>query len=477
MNTVQRIAKNTGVIIAGNIVNKAISLVVVIFLARYLGTAGYGKYAFVFAFLMFFGIITDLGINTILVREISRDKSLASKYIGNAAIMKLILSLSAVVLAMVVITILPYPADTMTYIYIMSLTLLFGSFSGLYSTMFQVNLKMEYSVVANLIDRILSASVILCIIFFHGSLLQIMIALMFSNLIGLLVTYLYSKNFVRMKFEIDFDLWKFFVKESWPLALTAIFITIYWRIDQIMLSMMQGDVAVGYYAAAVNLTEIFGIIPSAFAISVFPLISEYFKTSKSLHEKMYQLSFKYMVMIIIPIAMGTMLLAKPTVRLIFGEQFLPSASALQILMWSNVFAFIGVINKRILISANKQKIDFVFTSTSAIVNIILNLLLIPIYGIVGAGIATAISYGVGPVMGFFLSATRDYSISAFRSMVEPVVASLVMSVYIYYVLSSNLLWSIITAPILYFGVLFLIKGITREDIEMIKGLTHLREVA
>jgi len=157
MNTVQRIAKNTGVIIAGDFVNKAIGLLVVIFLARYLGAVGYGKYAFVFAFLTFFGIITDLGINTILVREISRDKSLAAKYIGNAAVMKLILSLSAVVSAAIIITLMPYPADTTTYVYIMSLTLLFNSFGMLYSRIFQVELKMEYWVIANLVDRILSA--------------------------------------------------------------------------------------------------------------------------------------------------------------------------------------------------------------------------------------------------------------------------------------------------------------------------------
>ena len=82
MNTVQRIAKNTGVIIAGDVLNKAIGLLVVIFLVRYLGAVGYGKYAFVFAFLTFFGIITDLGINTILVREISRDKSLQQNTSG-----------------------------------------------------------------------------------------------------------------------------------------------------------------------------------------------------------------------------------------------------------------------------------------------------------------------------------------------------------------------------------------------------------
>ena len=169
MSTVQRVAKNTGVVIAGDLIFRMISLFVIIYLARYLGTVGFGKYNFVFAYLSFFGIITDLGLQTILVREMSRDASITPKLIGNAFIIRLILTIFAVVLSMIVITLMSYPADTTSYIYMAAFTLFFISFSDFYATIFQANLRMEYKIIARLVFRILSAVLILWIIFFPKS--------------------------------------------------------------------------------------------------------------------------------------------------------------------------------------------------------------------------------------------------------------------------------------------------------------------
>jgi O-antigen/teichoic acid export membrane protein len=172
-----------------------------------------------------------------------------------------------------------------------------------------------------------------------------------------------------------------------------------------------------------------------------------------------------MVILIIPIAVGTTLLAEPIISFFYKDQFLPSISALQILVWSEVFVFIGVVNNHILIASNKQKIDFIFTSNSAVINVLLNLLLIPKYSFVGAAVATVISYSVGPIMGVFIPATRDYSTAAFKSMIKPFIASIGMGGYICYVSSFNLMFLISTSSIIYFGMLLLIKGLTKEKEE------------
>ena len=124
MNTVQRVAKNTGVVFVGDIIFRTISLVVTLYLARYLGTVGFGKYSFVFAYLSFFLVITDFGLHTILVRDMSRDKSSAPKLIGNAYFIKLVLTVFAVVLSVIVISLMSYPPDTTSYIYVATFTLL-----------------------------------------------------------------------------------------------------------------------------------------------------------------------------------------------------------------------------------------------------------------------------------------------------------------------------------------------------------------
>jgi len=198
LSTVRRVARNTGIIIVGDIVFKLISLVVTIYLARYLGTAGFGKYNFVFAYLAFFNILTDLGLQTILVREMSRDPSITPKLIGNAYIIRLILTVIAIISSIVVISLMSYPADTTTYVYIASLTLLFVSFSDFYRTIFEANLRMEYNITAKLVFKFLSAVLILWIIFAKGTLLHIMIALVLSEMVKTLLNYSFSRKFVPL---------------------------------------------------------------------------------------------------------------------------------------------------------------------------------------------------------------------------------------------------------------------------------------
>ena len=154
MDTVRRVAKNTGVILVGKIINGSIGLVTVIFLARYLGPGSFGIYSFIFAYLGFFVIITDLGISLILIREISRDRAKGDRFIGNAIIIKIILSLFAFGLACLIISFLHYPFNTKLLIYIASLSFLL-SFRSLYGLIFQVNLRMEYPLLVSIATNLL----------------------------------------------------------------------------------------------------------------------------------------------------------------------------------------------------------------------------------------------------------------------------------------------------------------------------------
>jgi O-antigen/teichoic acid export membrane protein len=250
---------------------------------------------------------------------------------------------------------------------------------------------------------------------------------------------------------------------------------IYSRIDQIMLFKMKGAKAVGYYAAAVKLTEIFNIIPVAFMTSIFLLFSKYFVTSQEKLEKTYKLSFKYLSTAIMPIAVGISILSEPIIRLIYGEQFLGSSLALRILIWSEVFVFLGSVHISILISVGLQKLDFIFTSSGAIVNIILNLLLIPHYGIVGASIATVISYGLGVPLSCALKKTRSYGKALANSTLKPLIAAGMMGCFTYltFVLGLSLIAATLFSIIAYLVFIILLKGLNREDLEYFRKIVTL----
>jgi O-antigen/teichoic acid export membrane protein len=349
MSTLQRVTRNTGIIIGGDLIFRLISLVVTIYLARYLGTAGFGQYSFVFAYLAFFGVITDLGLQTILVREMSRDASTVPKLIGNAYIIRSILTVFAVLLSMIVISSMSYPVDTTTYVYVASFTLLFISFSDFYATLFQANLKMEYREIAKLAFKIISASLILWIIFSHGTLMQVIIALVFSEMVKTLISYYFSRKLVRPRFEIDFGLWSYLFKEALPIALAGVIFIIYFRIDVVMLSMMQGDAAVGIYSAAYKLSDPFSLIPIALLTSMFPIMAASFKAPEERLIRIYKLCVRYLFIILFPIAIGTIILADKIIFLIYGNEFYGSATALSILIWAFVFTSAGYVLTNILI--------------------------------------------------------------------------------------------------------------------------------
>ena len=157
------------------------------------------------------------------------------------------------------------------------------------------------------------------------------------------------------------------------------------------------------------------------------------------------------------------------ITIFYGKDFLSSSPALCVLIWAEVFVFMGVVNNSILISANKQKIDPIFTGTSALVNIILNLILIPKYSYTGAAVASLIAYSAGPILGYFIPATRIYSRCMLYYSLKPILASLIMVGLIFNIRFS--FWiSIFVAPFVYLVTMYIIKGLRKDDIRLVKSL-------
>ncbi len=476
LNTVQRVAKNTGIVIAGDVIFRVISLFITIYLARYLGIVGFGKYSFVFAYLAFFGVITSLGLNTILVREMARDPSMTSKLIGNAYIIKILLTVFAIVLSLIIITLLPYPADTTNYVYIAAFTLLFLSFSDLYGTIFQANLRMEYRIIAKLVFKVLSGGLILWIIFSQGTLTQVILALVFSEMVKTLISYRFSRKIVRAQFDIDPGLLKYLVKVSLPLAFSSVIITIYYHIDIVMLSLMQGDASVGIYSAAYKLSEPLSLIPSAFMVSLFPIMSASFKNSKERILKSYRLGIRYLLIIALPIAMCITLLSDKIILLIYKAPFAESATVLQILIWVLVFISLHYVLTNILISIEKQKLYMICTGLCAIVNLTLNFILIPILSYNGAAIATVATNVVLFMASFYFVSKHLFILPIHKLIVKPVIGCFAMGAFIYcFVDFINVFLLVPLALVVYLAALLALRTFTKEDIDIVKNALSYRK--
>lgn len=474
MGTVHKVIKNTGVTLLGNLIFRLASLIVVIYLAQYLGVEDFGKYNFVFAYLTFFGIITDLGLGDISVREMSRDDNNIPKIIGNVYIIKLILSIFSILLLIFVTLVMEYPVDTTMYIYAASATLLFQSYSDIYRSLFQATLRMEFEVLAKLIAKLISIFLILYIMFIHGTLFQIILILTLSELIRALISYSFSRSIKRASFDIDSSLWMHLFKESLPIALSGLFLIIYHRIDVVMLSMMlsEGNLAVGLYSAAYKLSETLGVIPYAITASLFPVMSNSFKNSEDVLIKSYEFGYKFIILIMLPITVGTTLISDKIILLIYDNSYLGSITALQILVWATFLASVNYLMVVLSISINKQRLNTLLMGFCVIANIAMNYLLIPQYSYNGASIATVATELFLFVLMFYLVSKNLKPIPIHKISIKIGIANLIMGIPVYYLnnfTTLNLFLIISFAIIVYIVALFALKVFSYEEKKVIKG--------
>lgn len=409
MNIVQRIAKNTGVLLVSQVVSYILGFFYVMYAARYLGAAGFGILSFALAFTGIFGVFTDLGLRPLTVREVARNKSLAPKYLANVSAMKIILVSITFGLIALIINLLGYPKQTIKVVYLIALSVIFTAFSGMFYSIFQAFEKMEYQSLGQILNSALMLSGVIFAIR-QGFSVVGFASLYFIASIAVLG---YSLAVLRWKFsnptlawsprkiEIDWSFWKPTIKEALPFGLSAIFVTVYFWIDTVMLSLMKGNEAVGWYNAAYRFVYVLLFIPGAYFSSIYPIMSKFYKTSEDSLKFSYKKSLKYILIVAYPIAIGVTLFANKIILLVFKEEFTPSIPALQILVWAVFFSYLAHATLYTLNSINRQIIYTKVTSLAMVLNIILNLIFIPSFSFIGASLTTLFTEFIGFFLMFY----------------------------------------------------------------------------
>jgi len=472
-NIVRRAAANTGIIFFGQILSKLISLVVIVYLARYLGKVGFGKYSLVFAYLGFFSVLVDFGLGQILVRELAGTEKPDRILFGNAIMMKLVLSVFSVILAWSIALFLNYPLSTKILIFIASFSLLFSyqspSFGDVFTTIFTVNLSRVYVTIIDLLSRSLIGASILLLIFYRRSLTEIILVNILGLFPGFLVLIYISQKFLRPQFSLDFKIWKFLLKESFPLALSSIFVMVYFRIDVILLSLWKGEGAVGLYSAAFKLTEAFTLLGSALTITLLPVASHYYKSVRESFEMAYRLSLKYVAILMIPIGIGAGFYSHQIINLLYGAKFSSSSSALAILIWAELFMLLNMSITTFLISTYRQNIFSIAAFSLMIINVGLNYFLIPSFSFIGASIATLLTEGVFTVFGLVYLAKFE-GLYPSPSLVKLIPVNILFILFLF--LFAHLpLFSVVSVSIFVYPILLLVfRNIDNVELDILKKI-------
>jgi O-antigen/teichoic acid export membrane protein len=405
----RKIAENTFWLFFGRVLIGILHLATMALLARYLGVANYGKFVFALAFLAFFNVLSVFGVDTVLIREISRNKTAASRLIGCGFIIKIFFSFLAITLTIFFTILLDISTESSKIIFILSLAIGFNIFRTP-KIIFEVYLKSQYLVFIELTGKALALTFVYIASALEFNLYIVAFVILLSEIPPLILFIKISKKFTTLSIIWDTVTIKYLLKECWPLATMAILVTLYYRIDTIMLSFLKGDEAVGYYNGAYIILSSLLLLPDAFVRSIFPLMSDFYQTGILSLAKTFIRSFKYLITAAILIVCIGFMLSKEIILFLYGDDFLPSASALEILIFAGGIIFISTLVSTTLTAVNKQRINMWLALINVFCNIVLNLLLIPKWSYIGASIATVITEGIGCVLAFMIN-LKNFEIS------------------------------------------------------------------
>ena len=384
---------NTSWLLGERILRMAVSLFVGIYVARYLGPERFGLLSYTLSFVLLFSSLASFGLDDILVRELVKQPKQRNDLLGSVFWLKIC---GTLVMGTAIALVLQFKLeDQQTYWMIALITfgLLFQA-TNVVDFYFQSQVQSKFAVRAQAFQLFVTSLFKIYLVWNQAELIWFAFALMLDQAV-VAVLFLLVYNWKVEWFPFFSFRWtqaKKLMKDAWPLIFAGMVVSVYMKIDQVMLKEMLNTKSVGVYAAAVKLCEAWYFVPTAVIASLFPAVIEARKKSEPLYEERVQKLYDLMVWGSVAVALPTTLLADWIILILYGADFQEAAVVLRIYIWAGVFVSLGVASSKWLVAENLQRYSFYITALGAVLNISCNFWLIPIYGIKGAALATIISY-------------------------------------------------------------------------------------
>ncbi len=381
------ILKNFLFLGSGEIISKLFGFFTTIYLARVLGVEGYGKLGFVLAVYSYFDLIANLGFEAVGTREVASGKSSVSETVSSIFFLRLFLSLSSFIILFLSSFFFQIDEDVRQLLLLQGLNLLLLPLSLYY--FFSGKEKMHYVAISKIAQSFIY---FLLINFFVSSSHQLWLSPLFF-IISTITSYIFlffSKSL--QTFSLTFPSQKV-VKQilysSFIMGLSTMMIRIYWNMDTVMVGILRTSFEVGLYTSAYKIVILLTTLPNIIITAFFPSFSKY-----TISKDGVSLLIKYILVLIIlglPIGFIGYFIAETVIHILFGSNYQEAVVPMQILFFNVSFIFLNIALANPLIAWGKQREYLIIVSSGALVNVILNFLLIPNFGIVGAAIATVCS--------------------------------------------------------------------------------------
>lgn len=403
MNLAARVAHNSIISAIARVISLALALVTTGLITRYLGTSGFGVYTTIIAFYFLMTSVSDFGINQILTREISRPNAKEKDIIANVLGLRLFSVFAISLVGALGVFFLPYSMDIKKGIWLMFVALIISSFSHVFNSVFQKRLVMNRLAWRELIGRFIQLAVTYLAVKYNWGVYGILIAMIASLAFVVAASWNLASKYISLKFSFDKVYWKYFLKESAPLAIAAFVNFLYFKADAIMLSLLQDSHDVGIYGAAYKVLESLIYFPNMFMGLVIPIFS-YNIFHRPVHFlRIASQTAKAVWLVTIPLVIYLLFLSKETIRVIAGSGYEDSAKVLQILAFALGAIFLAHFFNSILIVVNKQKLLLLILAGTAFMSVVLNIIFIPYFSFMAAAVISTASEILVTIIAYVLS--------------------------------------------------------------------------
>ena len=392
-----RILSNVGWLLGDRILRMGVGLFVSIWVARYLGVEQFGALSFAVAFVGLFNVLSTLGLKDLVIRSLVANSFPKEQLLGTVFVLKVLGGLLAMLIASLTILQLNNTDETtVTLIFILSASGIFLAFDTV-ELWFQSQVQAKYSVIAKNLSFVITNLARVGLISIQASLVTFAWAALSTPVLSafsLTLSYL-AKGGSPLKWRWNLGIAKTLLSESWPLILSSVTIVIYMKVDTFMLGSMLGNQAVGLYTSATRVSEAWYFVSAAIASSIAPSIYAARKAGDTLtyYKRIGQL-LRVLCLIAVAIALPVSFFSKAIIITLYGSAFASAGLILAIYIWAALFVFIGNGSNCWFIAEGLTQLTFYRTLAGAIINVSLNLILIPKYGGLGAAVATVIAQSI-----------------------------------------------------------------------------------
>ncbi|MFH0785992.1 MAG: flippase [Pseudomonadota bacterium] len=472
MSLLLRARKNIVLKFVAEVLIRSLSFLFIIVIARYLGDRDFGHYSLAYFFAGLLTVFSDFGLNTVLIRDVSRDHRLLGDYVRNIFSIKIVFSLALLVLSPGLLYLLGYSRELVIMIFLSQLYLQGNHLLDFLIAITNGLEKMEYELLIKGLYKVLVVAIPIFFLWMGGGLWGLLIALVGAYGISCLMCgAIVWKKITPLVFQLDKDLWKQLLGSAWPIGISGLFMTVYVKIDLVMLSLFGiSPSEIGWYSIPVKIVEMFSLFPMLVMAGLFPIFSVLTSEDRQVLKRNYHRALIYLTIVSIPLALATNFLSDPWLVFFFGPTFVNSVPSLKILIWVVPFIFLNYVLINTLIALNQERMISWGSGLTVVFNIGINCLVLPRYGYLGASWTTVISEVLLSIYFFWFLQRSFVRLSLIGTAFRLGISGGLMGLPLWGLKTwpSALIWPL--AGVCYVIGLVLFRLVTREDWLLLKRL-------